>query len=81
MKIDGRSGDHKGENIVIAGQNEPDVNVRTPGAVTDADPADTDPNADTGKAPAFLPAVLGCSGAAIVLIVIAAVLSGKKKKK
>ena len=79
MKIDGRSGDHKGENIVIAGMEEPDFASRTPGNA--ADPAETDPADEPGEMDAsLLPVILGCSGAAVV-IVIAVLLAVKKKKK
>lgn len=82
MKIEGRSGDHKGENIVIAGMNEPDFASRTPGNASD--PSVTDPvSGDETEEPASssLPLILGCSGAGVVLIAVIAVLLAKKKKK
>lgn len=82
MKIEGRSGDHKGENIVIVGMKEPDAGARTPGAA--ADPSDTDPaSGDDPDSPASssLPLILGCSAAAVILIAVIVLLLAKKKKK
>ncbi len=82
MKIEGRSGDHKGENVVIAGMNEPDFSSRTPGGASD--PSVTDPvSGDETDDPASssLPLILGCSAAGVVLIAVVVVLLAKKKKK
>ena len=79
MKISGRSGDHKGENIVIAGMEEPDFASRTPGNA--ADPAETDPADEPKEKDAFpLPVILGCSGAAVVIAAVVLLAVRKKKK-
>ncbi len=82
MKIAGRTGDKKNENIEIPGKSEPDPEARVPAAPA-AETQSGDEKGPEEEEPEglSLPAILGIGGAAAVLIAGAAVLFVKKKKK